>query len=431
MANFKKGEVVYHPKFGRCVVIDDKGDEVHVKTPNLKGDDYMVKSIALSYRPNRTPVNVVPFENTKSKQDPLKYVDAAMLSETFAPPRSEHVPGIIPANNVTLLMGDGGTGKSLVALQLAVATAMGIRWLGQDVNPGRVLFLTAEDELDEVHRRLEDISYGMQVEMADMKALVILSLAGREALLFVAEGRSGVLKPTPLFAQIEQWLRVHKPALVVLDTLADLFGGEENARSQARQFIAALRGLALTHQTTVLLLGHPSVSGMSSGTGTSGNTGWSNSVRSRLYFERVLTRDGDKPMEPDPDLRVLRLMKANYGRVGAEIRMRWTDGMFVPCDEPTGESGRLQGVRAERVFMDLLQAYTAEGRGVGPSPGPNYAPAIFSKDPRANGLSKGAFVAVMNRLFAEQRIRVETVGPPSRRIKTIVEWSPDASNSDD
>lgn len=59
------------------------------------------------------------------------------------------------------------------------------------------------------------------------------------------------------------------------------------------------------------------------------------------------------------------------------------------------------------------------------------APAIFSKDPRANGLSKGAFVAVMNRLFAEQRIRVDTIGPPSRRIKTIVEWSPDASNSDD
>ncbi len=47
------------------------------------------------------------------------------------------VPGLIPAGNVTLLAGDGGTGKSLLAQQLADATVMGGTWLGQPVGPRR------------------------------------------------------------------------------------------------------------------------------------------------------------------------------------------------------------------------------------------------------------------------------------------------------
>jgi RecA-family ATPase len=39
------------------------------------------------------------------------------------------VQELVPMNTVTLFGGDGGTGKSLVALQLAVAVASGRFWL--------------------------------------------------------------------------------------------------------------------------------------------------------------------------------------------------------------------------------------------------------------------------------------------------------------
>ena len=39
-------------------------------------------------------------------------------------------------------------------------------------------------------------------------------------------------------------------------------------------------------------------------------------MRSRLYFKRAKT---DKDEEPDPDLRVLEVMKANYGPIGETI----------------------------------------------------------------------------------------------------------------
>ncbi|WP_369675560.1 AAA family ATPase, partial [Enterococcus faecium] len=93
-----------------------------------------------------------------------------------------------------------------------------------------------------------------------------------------------------------------RPALVGLDTLADLHSGQENDRTTARQFIGLLRGLAIRHGCAVVLLAHPSLTGMASGSGLSGSTAWNASVRSRLYLERVV-QDG---YEADPDRRVLR-----------------------------------------------------------------------------------------------------------------------------
>nr|WP_281066391.1 AAA family ATPase [Xanthobacter flavus] len=78
--------------------------------------------------------------------EPLEVVCAADLAGKPIPPRQEHVEGMIPAGNVTLLYGDGGTGKSLLALQLAVATAAGSQWIGLPVARGSTLCRDAKAE---------------------------------------------------------------------------------------------------------------------------------------------------------------------------------------------------------------------------------------------------------------------------------------------
>ena len=67
-----------------------------------------------------------------------------------------------------------------------------------------------------------------------------------------------------------------------------------------------------------ILLEHPSIAGMSSGSGTSGSTGWNNSARSRLYFEA-----DDK----DKNARVLKFMKSNYGPKGEPMRLIYRKGL--------------------------------------------------------------------------------------------------------
>jgi len=84
------------------------------------------------------------------------------------------------------------------------------------------------------------------------------------------------MKPKLLLTQIESSLKAVRPELLVLDTLGNLFPGNENDRSQVAPFVSMLYRLALEYDTTVLLLGHPSLNGLTSGRG---------SVRSPLYFE--------------------------------------------------------------------------------------------------------------------------------------------------
>jgi hypothetical protein len=77
--------------------------------------------------------------------------------------------------------------------------------------------------------------------------------------------------------------------------------------------VTLLRDLAISANAGLLLTSHPSLTGISTGSGLSGSTAWNASVRSRLYFKRAKT---EKDEEPDPDLRVLEVMKSNYGPVG-------------------------------------------------------------------------------------------------------------------
>ena len=346
----------------------------------------------------------------------LNWFSAADLAGKPVPARGWLVRDMIPDRTATLLGGDGGTGKSQIALQLSVATEIGAEWLGQLPEQGPVVFASAEDDQDELHRRLSDIAASHDVSLADLPGLHLASLASRDAVMGVPD-KAGIIRQTAVWRGLVAKVEQVNPRLVVIDTLADIFAGNENARAEARQFIGQLRGLAIRHNCAVRLLNHPSLSGMASGAGTSGSTAWSNSVRSRIYFERA---KGDDGIEVDPDLRVLKVMKANYGPVGMELRLRWTKGVFRLDGQSAGAFDKLAAdAKAERVFLELLAAYIKQERDVSPNVSNTYAPAVFAKREDAGGISKRSFEAAMERLLKAKRITVEIVGPPSRRYSRL------------
>lgn len=323
-------------------------------------------------------------------------------SELSGPPPSREwlVQDMIPAHNVTLLGGDGGTGKSLLALQLAVAVAAGRFWLNSLPLGGPALFISAEDDTAELHRRLSAIAGTENIALDNLRQLTLASLAGVNALLATLT-KTGILQPTPLYQSIDAKIATERPKLVVLDTLADLYPGNENDRAQARQFIGLLRRLAIHHQCAVLLLAHPSLSGMATGAGTSGSTGWNNSVRSRLYFERI--KDGE--YEPNVDARRIKIMKSNYGRIGAEIDVTYRNGVFI-ANQNFGSHDA--NAKAERVFLKLLKMYADQGREVNPNAGPNYAPSQFCNHPEAEGCSKKSLKDAMERLLFLHKISIKS-----------------------
>lgn len=232
----------------------------------------------------------------------------------------------------------------------------------------------------------------------------------------VVADRTGRIRATPLYDALLKLATEQRPALIVIENAADVFAIDEINRSQIRQAVALLRRLAKRSGAAVMLLQHPSLYGLNSGSGTSGSTQWSNAVRSRLYFAATKKADDE-----ETDIRELRVMKANYGPTGETVRLCWHQGLFVPA----GSTGTLERVSAEadidQAYLNCLDTAAARFIEVGESPGKAYAPAIFEKMPQARGFKRNALAAAQQRLFSAGRIEVRMVGPsPSKQRPRIV-----------
>jgi RecA-family ATPase len=357
---------------------------------------------------------------------PLPFLNITAWHGQPVPDREWCVMDRIPMRNVTLFSGEGAIGKSIVALQLSVAHVLGRDWLRSLPEPGPALVVACEDDADELHRRISLILDHCAATFADLEQLHLLSLAGQDALLATPD-RTGIIRPTPLFDRLSQAACDVRPKLIVLDNSADMFGGGENDRAQVRQFIGILRGLAIAANAGVLLTSHPSLTGMNTGTGLSGSTAWHASVRSRLYMKRATT---DKDEEPDPNLRVIEVMKNNYGPVGETITVRWNSGVFLPV----AGVNSLEKIAAERkvdeAFQSNIVQFTRQGRNVSHKPNaPSYAPTEFAKEEEAKkaGMRKPDFEAAMRRLLAAGKIKVEAYGPPSRGWTRLVQAEPEGT----
>lgn len=368
---------------------------------------------------NRQETDEDEWQDAKAESPPLVFVNIAAWQNQPIPNQPWTVRNRIPAKTVTLLSGEGAVGKSILALQLGVAEILSKDWLGSMPEPGPVLMVPCEDDPDELWRRLARIADHYNARFSDFRDMHLLALAGQETLMATPD-RSGLIHPTKLFARVHAAACDIKPKLIVLDNAADIFGGNENNRAQVRHFISILRKLAIDSGAGVLLTSHPSLTGINTGTGLSGSTAWDASVRSRLYFKRAIT---EKDEEPDPDLRVLEIMKANYGPVGETINVRWENGVFVPVGGVTNLEKLAAEQAAQHLFLSLLSRFTSQGRKVSDKPNANnYAPAIFAKEKEAReaGIRRAAFETAMRRLFAADKIRVETYGSPSRGTSHLV-----------
>ena len=171
---------------------------------------------------------------------------------------------------------------------------------------GPFIYVGAEDDEDEIHRRLDQIRSEMGLGWGEFIDFHFKSLVGEDAILATFDRSSQTMKATPRLLALEDRIKDLGAVCCAIDTSADVFGGDEINRTQVRQFIGLLRGICRRTHCSILLLSHPSVAGMASGSGISGSTAWNNSVRSRFYLE----------MGEDDDARTLKFMKSNYGPKG-------------------------------------------------------------------------------------------------------------------
>ena len=295
--------------------------------------------------------------------DPVDALDVVSRHASNPAAISWLVDGWMPDATLSVLTGAGGAGKSRIALQLAVAVAVGHRdFLLAARRRRRPLSQTAPAVLDHgpvVFAAWETRQLAFANRLAAIcgpdgpeRQAIIDSLADR--LHYVNMRPSGGLwgaRPGENTSTAGSWLpkggalfslaeRVGA-RLLIIDPLAAAFVANENDRALVRSFLSALDQWADDAGCAVLIISHPP----KTGDPQSGSTDWRNGVQAVWQLA---------PADDPGGARVLKVDKLNEGPIPAPVQLDFEAGRFVEAHAGDGVS--TQGAGAGDSTTDIPAA---------------------------------------------------------------------------
>lgn len=305
-----------------------------------------------------------PSSSTSEAENPwLARLVRAHILVGEPPERSWVWRGWIPHGVVTGLAGPPGCGKSLLGLQLSIHQVLGMDLLGAPVAQGPALFITVEDDLDELWRRVHAILDVLEVAHDDprLEGLALLSLTDidTEVVHVDRDGQLTAGKAWPHFVGVCNHVR---PRLVTLDLVGDFWNGNDNAKSEVTAYVRGHLGrMAARTGAGVLTIQHPSVASLRDGRGFGGALAWLGSYRSGLVMLPEEGRQGRVELS---------VVKANYAPpVSAELRLDEGYLVEVLADEQVDEArGELEAWLAALPFDEGwrgVDTWRAHWPGVG------------------------------------------------------------------
>lgn len=172
----------------------------------------------------------------------------------------------IPLNMGTLLMGDGGAGKTTALENLAVAIAAGLPLWGKETTKRPVYMIVGEDTEKYVTNNLEAIAEFMDAPQGALDNIHVIStlqheISGGHTLAQITE--DGGLSDTPFMRHIASQLVAG--CVLMVDPLAEFVEFDRNKDAAARAlgtgWVRALNRAGIT----VIISDHPSTAGMARG----------------------------------------------------------------------------------------------------------------------------------------------------------------------
>ena len=249
------------------------------------------------------------------------------LASRQPPERRWAIKNWIGRGHVTLLAGPAGSGKTALAQLICSALAIGRNCIDEVAQPTISLMWAGEDDHDEIWRREIPIARYLGVSLETFARRFYVQSYSELDMTLAAVAQNRII-PTPLLKELREQIGDYGAGFVVLDSVARIFGGNENDRNQVTTFISLLTEALAPTGAAMLILGHPA---KTSDSEYSGSGAWEASVRSRLYFG-YRQPDADFQVEdvPDKNTRFLAKRKANYSCRDAR-RVEWRDGCMQPA----------------------------------------------------------------------------------------------------
>lgn len=216
-------------------MIDD--DEFDPAQSYADWQQHAEQQMALEMEKEKKVSNVVhlPLKHTDEELIPLQPKDVLFSKFIFDAEQSLRdsanqkwlIDGVVPSGAFGILYGPSGSYKSFLALDMCIAVTTGQNWHGFDVdNPGPVLYIAAEGQNGLKERA---VGWTRHYER-DYGPLVILPVA--------IMMDSAVHVQQFVEACLEAQQKVGKPfSMVVIDTMARSFNGDENSSQEVGVFI--------------------------------------------------------------------------------------------------------------------------------------------------------------------------------------------------
>jgi RecA-family ATPase len=371
------------------------------------------------------PSRPAPAKVTIPKKKPNR-----LLEQVAAAPTAKRAKDIIAA-------------ATLAGEVEAIAMVTGRNLLGEQPEERlRVWFHNGEDPLDEIDRRLAAICQHFKIPQDELTGW-LWTTSGNEFPLRVAKGYANFEVNAVLVRQISVAIVDNQIDLAIFDPLVTLHSVSEIDTGKMDAVIRLFAGIADDTDAAIELAHHV----RKPAAGTAGDYDVHDirgvaAITDAVRAARVLNRMNERDAEAAECSEVERLSrfrvdraKGNYSPAQAATWRQFISvelpngddvGVVAPWNFPgQGEQTPEKAAadqKAEQLFLQLLDKFTARGANVSANSGPAYAPAKFAevREAKTARVSKAALKAAMNRLLDSGRIRTEPFGRDSRGSRRLV-----------
>lgn len=218
-----------------------------------------------------------------------------------APKRRWLLHNTLPLGKVGMLVAPGGTGKSFLMIQLAVAVAthtlLADHW--QVDSPGASLILCAEEDDEDLHHRLQDVLASTIAHTPASQQLIeqrvfIKSMLTEDNLMTHANDH-GEMVLTDYVDRLALTARqIPDLKLIIIDPASRFRGGNENAAQDTTRFVEALERLRSATGATVLLVHHTNKGSMNADEVNQGASRGSSALTDGVRWQMSLSKPTKK-----------------------------------------------------------------------------------------------------------------------------------------
>ncbi|UEM06358.1 helicase RepA family protein [Skermanella rosea] len=233
-------------------------------TPHKERPMDLVRQAREKYNKPNPPDPAADFDFSQSPPAPLSLASAADIVIEELERRPWLFGGWLMKGIISMMVGPGGQGKSMLSIHAALAFAAGMTWAGQKpMEQGGAWIWNNEDDLTELKRRVGGTAKHMGIDLRKLDGKLFLGSGVKNKhnpdarrLVLAREGEHGDVVAMPDVQTVIQIIKDNGIKLLVIDPMVSIHYVNENDNGAMQKVMDILLTVATEGDCSILLIHH-------------------------------------------------------------------------------------------------------------------------------------------------------------------------------